>query len=123
MGATGVSIHNTTSGKTVLVDMTGLHYDDGTVKLDLGSVGLAITLGGTTIKLNDADESFILADNGLIFGRVNLNSENIEFKNLATGKSLFIDRGDITHNLGVKTISVCVSGASKSMDIIASTPY
>ena len=51
------------------------------------------------------------------------NITGVMVKNLSTSYQLNINVADITHNMTIKEIDVCVGGVNKKMLVIASDPY
>lgn len=94
-----------------------LHYDDGTIQIDIDGDGISVTASGNT---------FTIDDDGILQWTNGTNSVVIEGDDIqitGTSGALTIGFSDITRSMGIKTISVCDSGTAKSMDIIASDPY
>jgi hypothetical protein len=55
--------------------------------------------------------------------QIDIDGNGIVVTNLSNGKKLTINPSLITHDMGIRTISICSSGTTKSMDILASAPY
>jgi len=55
--------------------------------------------------------------------QIDIDGNGVVVKNVSNGKSVTITPSSITHDMTIQTISVCVGGVSKSMDILASAAY
>lgn len=97
-----------------------LHFNNGSIQIDIDANGIAFT------DLSDGT-SFTIASDGTVTwtdggdNTITIGAGDIVISG-ASG-SLDISFGDITHDMSIKTISVCDSGVTKSMDLIASDPY
>jgi hypothetical protein len=90
---------------------TGVMYDPST------SIKTNYTLNETGLTLQDAI-------NFDFFAVVRTNATTkIQLFNITGTNLLSIDAKNVTHDMSIKTIDVCVAGVSKSMLIIASDPF
>jgi hypothetical protein len=79
------------------------------------------------------ETSYVLDETGLLlmdtakfdFFKVNRTNSTtqVQLFNITNSKTMTLDAKNVTQDMGIKTISVCVDGNTKSMLIIASEPF
>jgi len=79
------------------------------------------------------ETSYVLDETGLLlmdtarFDFFKINRTNattqVQLFNITNSKTMTLDAKNVTQDMGIKTISVCVDGNTKSMLIIASEPF
>jgi hypothetical protein len=73
---------------------------------------------GANVTQMDGDEILARNNGGSIY--VAITASRIE---MFGANELLIDESDLTHNMSIKEIDVCVAGVAKKMLVIASDPY
>ena len=116
-GAQGIDIKTSDGGIMISFDsrfVTELHQANDKFQVDIDSSGVLITVASLSsdypiFSVAGAATTSILADGSIIISN--------------GGNTLLVDPSLITHDMGIKEISVCDGGTPKSMLVIASDPY
>jgi hypothetical protein len=99
---------------------TALRVVAGGRTISIDSNGVAVQGAGSNyVSINDDG---VTVSDGSSGGITMVAGEGVHVFN-AAGKDCYIQYSAITHNMGVKTISICSAGVTKSIDLIASDPY
>lgn len=101
-------------------DLNELHFDNGSMVIDIDGNGIRLEAGGNIFTVNssgilqwaDVDGNAIVFEGG-----------DIQITNASNGKSITLSYADITQNMGIKTFTGCDSGSPASYDTIASDFY
>lgn len=82
-----------------------LHFSNGTITIDIDANGVKLkkTSTGHYVQMTNAGKFDVV--------------------NGSSGKSWEVDPALITHDMAIRTVSICSGGVTKSMDLVASAPY
>jgi hypothetical protein len=115
----GTSVLMTPAGTITVTGATGSwnFYSDGCEWVGVGGSEFFVNPDGVNFLYNGGGAS------GQFFVRPGSGGDGFNFRSGSTGNEWSFDPSELTENMGIKEIDVCVSGVAMKMLIMASDPY
>lgn len=121
VGAYPAALHTNSGGVFCDMNNYGFSAASATATAVYGPQSVSINYAGYLMQMDTTNGvSAKIISNG---SYVRMLPNAFQMYNAGNGASLTIGLADLKNTMGVKTISVCDNGNTKSMDLIASNPY